>query len=271
MAYEGHRNIDIAKLLGISTSTARSYRRFIRERLQLYFLGGGQELCLSAGKAVYEAWHRGEALPVAPRPVIAWAWNRAKALGVDPEHGAEMVPLGRDEVHRRRGASPFAACPGALDALAELGRSTEQMMAVVDADGVVLWRDGDRQVLRGADKLGLVEGACWDIENAGANGIALALMTGQMGVVQGWEHYVQAQHHLSCVAAPVREPRDGRVSCVLNLTGIRPTMNRAIRRELDTMAMLLHRQLVGSAEDRLDREMWERSEQVDQMLGITAE
>jgi transcriptional regulator of acetoin/glycerol metabolism len=182
-------------------------------------------------------------LSAALRPVIGWAWDQAMALGVDPEHGTAVVPLGPDEVKRRRRESPLAACSWALDALTELGKTTGQMMVVVDADGVVLWRGGDRRVLRLADRLGFVEGACWDIKNAGVNGIALALTTGRTVTVCGWEHYVQAQHDLSCVAAPVRDPRDGRALCVLNLTGTQPTVHHAILREIDTIAMRLHRQL----------------------------
>lgn len=243
LACEGCRNIDIAEALGIVMATVRSNLRFARKRLQPYFPGDGQELHLRAGEQLWEAWHRGETLPIALRPVIAQAWDRAKALGVDPEHGAEVVPLGRDEVQRRRDESLFATCPSALDVLAELGRSTEQMMVVVDGDGVVLWRDGDRKVLRQADQLGFVDGACWDLRNAGANGIALALTTGRAVQVSRWEHFVQTQHHLSCFAVPVRDPRDGRVRCVLNLTGTAPTVYHATQRKLDTIALRLHQQL----------------------------
>ena len=98
-------------------------------------------------------------------------------------------------------------------------------------------------MLRRADALGFVEGACWHIKNAGANGIALALITGRTVKVCGWEHYVQAQHNLSCAAAPVHDPQDGRVLCVLNLTGTGRTVHRSILREIDTLAIRLHRQL----------------------------
>jgi len=242
-AYAGYRISDIAEALGISTPTVRSNLRHGRDTLRPVFVGDGQDLHWRAGRQLYEAWQRGDTLPAALRPVIGWGWDQAKALGVDPERGTAVVPLGGDEVERRRRESPFAACSWVLDALAELGKTTGQMRVVVDADGVVLWRGGDREVLRRADELGFVEGACWDIKNAGANGIALALATGQTVKVCGWEHYVQAQHDLSCVAAPVRDPQDGRVLCVLNLTGTRPTVHHAILREIDTIAMRLHRQL----------------------------
>jgi transcriptional regulator of acetoin/glycerol metabolism len=154
-----------------------------------------------------------------------------------------MDPLDRDEVQRRRHKSPLTACPWALEALADLGKATKQMMVVVDQDGVVLWRGGDRKVLGLADQMIFVEGAIWNIEHAGPNGIALALTTKRTVTVCRWEHYVQAQHGLSCVAAPVRSPQDGRTLCILNLTGTEPAIHPAIRREIDTLAMRLHRQL----------------------------
>ncbi|MGH3872964.1 MAG: sigma-70 family RNA polymerase sigma factor [Pseudonocardiaceae bacterium] len=248
--YEGHPVSDIAEALGMPDATVRSNLRHGRNTLRPFFVGAGQHLLgdgqhlhRRAGQRLYEAWQRGDTLPAAPRPVIGWAWARAKALGVDPEHGATVMPLGRDEVQRRRRESPLAACSWALDALAELGKATGQMRVVVDADGVVLWRGGERKVLRRADEVGCVEGACWDLEHSGANGIALALTTGRTARVCGWEHYVQAQHDLSCVAAPVRDPQDGRVLCVLNLTATRPTVHHALLREIDALAMRLHRQL----------------------------
>jgi RNA polymerase sigma factor (sigma-70 family) len=249
--YGGYQVGDIAEALGSSTSTVRSNLRHGRETLRPFFTGDGQDLHWRAGQQLYEAWRRGDTLPAAPRPLIGWAWNQAKTLGVNPDHGTAVVPLGRDEVTRRRRESPLAACSWARDALTELGKANRQMMVVVDADGVVLWRDGDREVLRQADKLGFVEGACWDIKNAGANGIALALTTRRTVQVCGWEHYVQDQHRLSCVAAPVHDPRDGRALCVLNLTGTRPTVHHAILREIDTIAMRLHRQLRREAGNAL--------------------
>jgi RNA polymerase sigma factor (sigma-70 family) len=242
-SYEGYPTNEIAEVLGMSRSTVTSTRRHGRETLQPFLAGDGQELNWRAGLQVWDAWHRGDPLPAAPRPVISGAWVLAKALGVDPERGTAVVPLGGDEVKRRRRESPLAACSWALDALAELAKISRQMMVVVDAEGVVLWRGGDREVLRRADALGFVEGACWHIKNAGANGIALALITGRTVKVCGWEHYVQAQHNLSCAAAPVHDPQDGRVLCVLNLTGTGRTVHRSILREIDTLAIRLHRQL----------------------------
>jgi RNA polymerase sigma factor (sigma-70 family) len=108
--YAGYRVSDIAEALGISASTVRSNRRHGCEKLRPLVVGDGQDLHWRAGKRLYEAWQRGDTLPAAPRPVIGWAWDQAKALGVDPEHDTAVVPLGPDEVKRRRSESPLVAC-----------------------------------------------------------------------------------------------------------------------------------------------------------------
>ena len=55
----------------------------------------------------------------------------------------------------------------------------EHVMVVVDADGVVLWREGDLRVVQNADRLGFVEGALWTESAVGTgavtDGIKLAL------------------------------------------------------------------------------------------------
>ena len=237
----GHRTSDIAQALGTSISTVRSNLRHGRKTLRP-LVKDRPALKQRAGERIYEAYQCGDPLPAALRPVILQAWNEAKAHNINPERGpANVNPLGWDEVECRRQKSPIATCPWELDKLAELGKNNRQMMVVVDADGVVLWREGDPGVLHLANQLGFVVGAHWDIKNAGADGIALALMTGQIQTVCGWEHYIQAQHSLSCVAAPVCDPQR-RAICVLNLTGIQPTVPHAIRREIDTIAMRVHRQ-----------------------------
>lgn len=180
--YEGYRPCDITKAMGISTATVRSNLRHGRHTLRPLLNGDRQGLHRRAGLQLYEAYQRGDPLPAAPRPVIRWGWDMAKAAKVNPERGNAVRLSGDDdEVKRRRQESPLAACSWARDMLTELGKATGQMMVVADADGVVLWRDGDRGVLKQTEQLGFSAGAYWDIEHAGANGIALARVPGGRG------------------------------------------------------------------------------------------
>jgi DNA-directed RNA polymerase specialized sigma24 family protein len=242
LAFTGRRNADIAEELGVEPATVRSTKRHLRGALRPWWTQGGNDLrMLQVGSAVYEAFLDQRALPVAPRPVIGKAWALAQAIRLDPERGAPVRPLSADEVARRRERSPLAAGIGAwaLARLDELATQTGHMMVVSDAHGVVLWRGGDRGIMAKADMAGFVDGAAWTFRHAGPGGIALALITGRMVTVCRFEHFVQNQHGLSCVAIPVPDPETGHASVVLNLTGTQPRIHRAIVRELDSIAVRL--------------------------------
>ncbi|WP_188316749.1 sigma factor-like helix-turn-helix DNA-binding protein [Solihabitans fulvus] len=243
--YDGYQPNEIADALGASPATVRSNRRHARRTLEPFTVGGDRESrrWMRSGERIYDAFHRGEPLPLLPRPVIDRAWRVAKYLQLDPERGVEMETPSPDEVMHRRRTSQLATHSWVLSAMTALAEATGQMMVVVDGDGVVLWRDGDRRTQDAAEKLGFVAGARWDIRHAGVNGIALALMTRRTMAVSRWEHSVQTQHDLACVAVPVLDPWDGRVSCVLNLTGTQTTVPQAIRRQVDTIGLRLHQEL----------------------------
>jgi RNA polymerase sigma factor (sigma-70 family) len=243
--YEGYRPHEIADTLGVLPSTVRSNRRHAHQTLTPFVTGDEHELrrWMRSGERVYEAFHRGETLPLAPRKVIGWAWKLAKDLQVDPKRSTEVATLSQDEVIRRRRESPVAACSWVLNAMVDLAEATEHMMVITDADSTVLWRGGARKIQDAADVLGFVQGANWDLAHAGVNGISLASIIGTTVAVSRWEHYCSSQHGLSCVAAPVRDPHDGRVWCVLNLTGTQPAVHHAIRCQVDTIALRLHQQL----------------------------
>jgi transcriptional regulator of acetoin/glycerol metabolism len=194
---------------------------------------------------VYDAHLRGVRLPIAPRRIITWAWDRAQALKLNPERGAPVPLIDENELADRRERSPLAG-DGAwvLRRMAELATDTGTMSVVTDSDGVVLWRDGDRTVMAKADNARFTLRAKWDFSTAGPGGIALALLRRTMVTVCRFEHYVQTQHDLSCVATSVRDPRDGR-QWILNLTGTRSSIHPAVLRELDTIALRWKRQLAA--------------------------
>jgi DNA-directed RNA polymerase specialized sigma24 family protein len=237
LAYLGYKNKEIADLLGMKPSTARANLRHARNALKPYRDVDEHTLHYSvAGRAVWEAFQRDEALPSAPRPVIHDAWKVAKTLGVDPSRGAPVY-VGHDELARRRERCLLdTARSRVLAELAWLAQRAGMMMVVTDAEAIVLWRGGERQVMRKADELGFIHGACWDMQAQGLNGISLALATGKTVTVCKSEHFVESHHDFSCIALPVRDPRDGRMWCCLNLTGTEPIVHRAIALEFDAIA-----------------------------------
>jgi transcriptional regulator of acetoin/glycerol metabolism len=117
------------------------------------------------------------------------------------------------------------------------------MMVITDADGWLLWRAGERKALDRGERDGHIEGACLTERSIGTSGVSLALATRHPVLVHGAEHYAPALHDLACAAAPVYDPRDGRLLAVLNLTAPPRVANLALLRHIDEIARQVQRQL----------------------------
>nr|WP_240895968.1 GAF domain-containing protein [Kineococcus siccus] len=92
-------------------------------------------------------------------------------------------------------------------------------MAVSDADGTLLWVEGDPGLRRAAERMSFAEGTRWSEDAAGTNAPGTALALQRPVRVRSAEHYATAVARWSCSAAPVRDPATGDVLGVLDLTG----------------------------------------------------
>ncbi|WFB06879.1 GAF domain-containing protein [Streptomyces sp. LX-29] len=157
--------------------------------------------------------------PATARPMIAESWLRSLRHGVDPDVGRPARPLSTDQIVTRRQGSPLAELmPVVREGLRAVLEDERHVLLVTDAQGWVLWQEGSRQLRRSAERLELAEGAYWGEESAGTNGIAAALATRRPERVHAEEHYVTALRTLDCAAAPLHDPRDGRLLGVVNVT-----------------------------------------------------
>jgi GAF domain len=169
---------------------------------------------------VRDAALAGEQPPVAPRPEIDASWQRMGQLGVRPDQATGGVPLGREELeHRRRTTALGDAMRTIEGTLTDLVDTSSQIMVVADEDGRVLWRSGDPWVLRSASGVRLEEGAAWNEQVTGTNAIGTALATRERVRVHSAEHFLSVLNTWTCAAAPVRDPRDGRVLGVVDVSG----------------------------------------------------
>jgi RNA polymerase sigma factor (sigma-70 family) len=247
MTIDGHTNLHIADELGIAPATVRSHKQRAKKTLRLWWADDGDELRrLSMGQRVYEAFLSGaKELPMTPRPAIMEAWNKAKEIALDPQRGNPVGLLDSNELEFRREQSVLNTDCGSwvLSTLDTLARDAGQMMAVADVTGVVLWRSGNPSVLEKTAQAGFTEAATWTFEAAGPGGIALALTSKKLVAVQRFEHFVQNQHPLSCIAIYVPDPFRPHRSVVLNLTGTQVSIHRAVARRLAAIAQQLRREL----------------------------
>ncbi|GAA1959091.1 helix-turn-helix domain-containing protein [Kitasatospora viridis] len=168
----------------------------------------------------HEQMASGEVPTRAPRPEIGDSWERLRRLGLDPERGREPEHLGPAEVeHRRRSSGLDAVMPALRSALLDPVSDLPLILAVADSSGTLLWHEGPRQLRRSGDLIGFMTGGHWGEDAVGTNGIGTVARTGRPMRVHSTEHYMLNQHAWTCVGAPVRDPRTGRVAGVVDLSG----------------------------------------------------
>jgi len=203
---------------------------------------------------VHEAALAGEALPSRPRDVIGASWQRMRRLGIDPDRGSESPVLSLEQLEARRRDSGLAeALPILRGGLISLAEQAAHIMVIVDAGGKVLWRDGSAAVRRRADGLGFFEGVDWREDTVGTNAIGTALVTRRPLQVYSAEHYVRSHHAWTCAAAPLHDPRDGRLLGVVDLSGPASTVHATTLALVDAVTRLAESQLRTTHLAELDR------------------
>ncbi|MDO8212476.1 helix-turn-helix domain-containing protein [Conexibacter sp. CPCC 206217] len=153
---------------------------------------------------------------------IADSWRRSRDAGVDPSgrHSAPSVADLSDARSLWRGHPLAAAAPIIRECLSEAAGEADHLMVVSDADGVLLSVEGSTYTRgRAADMMNFVEGALWSEAGAGTNAVGTAIAAGHAVQVFAAEHFTEPVQRWTCSAAPVREPENGSVIGVIDLTG----------------------------------------------------
>jgi hypothetical protein len=130
---------------------------------------------------------------------------------------------------------------------------------VCDADGTLLWIDGDQRMLDHATGVHLMRGATWSEAAAGTNAMGTALAVDHSLQVFSAEHFATPVHGWTCSAAPLHDPVSGQLLGVLDLSGPLQTAHphslalvTAAARMVE--GVLLREAMVRAAEVREDAE-----------------
>ncbi|MGH3566016.1 MAG: GAF domain-containing protein [Pseudonocardia sp.] len=179
-----------------------------------------------------------------PRPVVSESWRRSLAAHIDPDRADPPQVFGHDEVREIRRAHPLAeALPLLRHALVDVADEAMHMMIVTDADGHILWCEGQADVLRLAEPVGLTEGTRWAENAIGTNAMGTALASGKPVQIHSAEHLVRTYHSWTCAASPVRDPDTGCVIGVVDVTGPMRTFHPATIMLVSAAAKLAESQL----------------------------
>ncbi|MFD8725889.1 transcriptional regulator [Streptomyces sp. NPDC059629] len=172
-------------------------------------------------RAAHERFTTVPGMPSGARDLVADSWRRSAQCGV-PADGSLLPPLTtptRDLRAYRRTHPLAAALPMLREVLGSGATDDGHVFAVGDVDGTLLWVEGDSAAIARAERMHFAEGAGWSERQAGTNAPGTALALGRAVQIVTGEHYSAAVHGWSCAAAPVRDPRTGRVLGVVDLSG----------------------------------------------------
>jgi transcriptional regulator of acetoin/glycerol metabolism len=92
------------------------------------------------------------------------------------------------------------------------------MILLTDAHGTILHSVGDDGFIERAGKVALTPGVNWAEHSKGTNAIGTALFEERPTLVHADEHFMHANHFLTCSAVPIFDPR-GSMLGILDVTG----------------------------------------------------
>ncbi|WP_328730939.1 GAF domain-containing protein [Streptomyces caniferus] len=158
---------------------------------------------------------------VAPpvRQVVADSWRRSADARAAAD-GAAPIDLDEAALGAYRDGHPLArAMPVFRELLGSFAQDGAHLLAVCDPQGRLLWVEGHRGVRRSAERMNFVVGARWDERHAGTNAPGTALAADHAVQIFAAEHYNRQVQRWTCAAAPLHDPRTGRLLGAVDITG----------------------------------------------------
>lgn len=182
--------------------------------------------------AIMAAWERflngGEAPDRVVRHLIDTSWQRCVERQVDPSLGHAPPPLDEHLLyslqrnHRDLVEASAPVMAHARDFLAQ----TETVMALAEPAGTILNLEGDPAAIASAHGIQLLPGASWSEMICGTNAIGTAIEVGQPVQIHSSEHFCAGIKRWTCSANAIRDPRDGTVVGVIDVSGLSESYSR---------------------------------------------
>ena len=206
--------------------------------------------------SIMSAWEHlidgGEASAGELRCVVDDSWRRCLVGQVDPGAGAAPPPLDEGALRARREKNDrlLSASLPLIQQTREFLSQTGTIMLLADPDGMILQQEGDMRIVEPAGEVGLIPGCDWTELNCGTNAIGTALALQQPVQIHGAEHFCAGIKRWTCSATVIRDPLDGGVLGVIDVSGLAQTYSRH--------SLALTVSLAGRIESRLAKLAMER-------------
>jgi hypothetical protein len=170
-------------------------------------------------RRAHETFTQVGAVPRPVRSVVADSWRRSARAGVGPD-GTASVELTDGDLGAYRAEHPLArVMPLFRELMGTFAVDGEHLLAVCDAHGRLLWVEGHPTTRRRAGRMNFVPGARWAETAMGTNAPGTAVAVDRPVQVFAAEHFSRRVQPWTCAAAPVHDPRTGRVLGAVDITG----------------------------------------------------
>ncbi|WP_037686623.1 GAF domain-containing protein [Streptomyces aureocirculatus] len=154
------------------------------------------------------------------RSVVAESWRRSVRARVSPEDTGAAVELTAGDLGAYRAEHPLSrVMPLFRELMGGFAKDGEHLLAVCDAHGRLLWVEGHPATRMLAGRMNFVAGARWAESAMGTNAPGTAVAVDRPVQVFATEHFVRRVQPWTCAAAPVHDPRSGRVIGAVDITG----------------------------------------------------
>ncbi|MBU9617163.1 sigma-54-dependent Fis family transcriptional regulator [Burkholderia multivorans] len=152
--------------------------------------------------------------------LLAQAHARSAAVGLRAHERPDFSPLSQIALRELLDTNHalFAHARPVMENLHAQIADTQSLVLLTDAAGVILHSIGDDDFIEKANRVALCTGVSWAERARGTNAIGTALASGQAIAVHGAEHFLRANHILTCSCAPIVDPF-GRTLGALDVSG----------------------------------------------------
>ena len=180
--------------------------------------------------------------------MISTSHRRSEQYGLHPDSRPDFSPLCRAELSSLLEGNRLLynhALP-VMETLYQQIANTHHMVLLTDAQGVIVHALGDADFLEKANRVALTPGVTWSEASKGTNAIGTTIAEQAPATVHADQHYLAANHFLTCSAAPIIDHR-GQVVGVLDVSGDRRSFHQHTMALVRMSALMVENQLFSAA------------------------
>jgi transcriptional regulator of acetoin/glycerol metabolism len=177
-------------------------------------------------RVAWEKFVERGALSADLRGSVAASWQRSKNHRVTIDRA--RAPLVADAElfrHRSKHASLRHAARCALESSKTFLSDANSIMILTDPTGLIIDTQGDDRVIDAGRTVHLEHGGRWSEADIGTNAIGAAIAESKPVQIHGAEHFCSKVQPWTCAAVPVRDPTDGELLGVVDISGPASTFN----------------------------------------------